>query len=221
MEKNDLAGYLEYFCHLVNYDLNASLQQLALAADESQVHTFGWPIGIVLHTDDFKPKPISQEKIQVVIDRQESFDYWTLDKNGNYYILKSLFEDRRAEGKIFFDTRTVRTTELLLRTANLYLALGIPGNEEINLKIEYGGLLDRILVAANPARTFSFDRKCSVNEISTTFQEPIENLTNEIRLKEMVYETILAITEVCEMFVPSKSELIDPIVENFLNGRII
>lgn len=224
MKKTDLPGYLEFKSHLKNYSLNADFQDLLTAADESQIHTFGWPIGVVLHNrKEYMPNPISQKIIAAEIKNEKSYDYWSLNKNGEYYILKSLFEDRRSEGKIFFDTRTIRTAEVLTRTAKLYLALGVPANEEIICKLEYGGLLNRILTAANPGRavTFSYDRKCTLNDVNMEFQEPLENFVNIKRLQEMVYETVKAITEGCEFFIPSKSQVIDPIVDEFLKGRII
>lgn len=219
MEKTDLKGYLEFFCHLPKYKLNADLKDLVIAADESQIHTFGWPIGVVLHTKELKPKPISQDKIRVIVDK-DLFDLWTLDKKGNYYILKSLFEDRRGGNAIFFDTRTIRTTELFLRTARLYKALSVPENEVIECKLEYGGLLNRVLGAANPNRIFIEQRKCTINEVSKTFREPIVNFLNERRLKEIVYEVLKAITEGCDMFEPPIQE-INNMIDEFLNGRII
>lgn len=221
MEKKDLKGYLEFFSYLVNYKINKELAVLLEAAEESQIHTFGWPIGLVLHNNDDKPKPYSQNGIRAIIDHG-SFDYWTLDKDGKYYILMSLFEDRRAEKKIFIDTRTIRTTELFLRTAKLYKLLGVPEKEVIACKIEYGGLLDRKLTAANPLRALSFsvERKCSVDVVSKEFIEPLSQFFDEGRLKEIVYEVIKSITEMCELFIPSKIKVTDPMVDEFLKGRI-
>lgn len=223
MEKKDLEGYLEFFSYLVDCKINKELADLLNAADESQIHTFGWPIGVVLHNDK-RPKPYSQNGIKAIIDdtRWNSFDYWTLDRDGKYYILASLFEDTRAKKKIFIDTRTIRTAELFLRTARLYKLLGVPEKEVIACKIEYGGLLDRGLTAANPLRVFSFsyERKCSVDVISKEYIEPISQFLNKERLKEIAYEVIKSITEMCDMFVPSKTEVTDKIVEEFLEGRI-
>jgi len=108
MGKKDLEGYLKFFSYLANCNINKELADLLNAADESQIHTFGWPIGVVLHNDK-GPKPYTQNGIKAIIDdtRRHSFDYWTLDRDGKYYILASLFEDSRAKKKIFIDTRTI------------------------------------------------------------------------------------------------------------------
>ena len=218
MEKKDLKGYLEFFSKPTENIKKIDLTQLIKAADESQIHTFGWPIGVVLH-NEFKPKPYSHHGIRSVFDRDEMFDYWTLDSNGEYYILMSLFEDRKSENVIFIDTRTVRATELLLRTANLYKLLGVSQNTLIELKIEYGGLEGRVLKAANPNRVM-FDRTCSVDVINISFQEPLLNFFDNEHLKKMVFLIVKNITEMCELFIPSKEAVIDPIVEAFSNGRI-
>ena len=115
MEKKELKGYLEFFSNLPHYQIHVEFEDLLTAADESQIHTFGWPIGVVLHTEEGRPKPYSQDAIQAVIDNPPNFDYWTLNKKGHYYILKTLFEDSRdQENNIFLDTRTIRTAELLI-----------------------------------------------------------------------------------------------------------
>lgn len=226
MKKEELKGYLEFASCLSDYELRIELPALVEAADKSQIHTFGWPIGVVLHNnEEFKPKPISSEKIRAVIqhkpsDEEQMFDYWTLERNGNYYILKSLFEDTRDQDKLFFDTRIVRTTELLLRTGRLYIELGVPEEEIIECRIEYGGLLGRVLSTASQSRYFIDEKKCTFKEASIIFQKPVANFLQEETLKEMVFETIKTITQGFDFFVPSKSDHIDPRVENFLKGRI-
>ena len=224
MRKEQLNGYMEFFSFLPIYQMDAELQDLENASRATAIHTFGWPIGLVLSTEEYKPKPYSHDEmagIKAVYKGEDGkFDYWTLDKNGEYYILATLFEDERKENRIFFDTRTIRTTETFLRTANLYKALGVPPNQEMECKIEYGGLKGRILSAVNPSRLMFEDRVCSVSTIQRVYRKKIEEFTESETLKEIVFDTVKAITEMCDMWVPSKTVVIDPIVENFLNGKI-
>ncbi len=223
MEKKDLAGYLEFASRVIEYDIKANIADLIRAADDSEIHTFGWPIGpVLLNNEEYRPKPYSQNGIRAVID-SDCFDYWTLDKNGTYYILMSLFEDRRSENKIFIDTRTIRTTELLLRTAQLYRELGVPDSINIEMFIEYGGLKGRRLTAANEMRAFtiSYERVCSLDAIKASFCEPLENFFNMEKLQEMVFEVLKNITEMCDGFIPDKKAFSDPIVAAYVNGRII
>jgi len=223
MDKTKLKGYVEFLAHLEKYQIHAEFADLARIADETQIQTFGWPIGLVLHVEKYQPQVYSQSGIRALIDDRETFDYWTLQKNGDYYILMSLFEDLRKENSIFLDTRTIRTTELLLRTARLYKALGVPENEVLACRIEHGGMQGRILTAANPMRAFSFSyqRKCAIPTIVNSFSEPIANYLDTVRLKEMVFEVVKSITEVCEMFIPSKSQVTDPMVDAFLSNKVI
>jgi hypothetical protein len=48
---------------------------------------------------------------------------------GDFYLLQSLFEDDRDSNAIFFNSRLIRVTESLMFAANLYEALGVPGDK--------------------------------------------------------------------------------------------
>lgn len=224
MNKQELKGYMEFFSFLPGLDLNAELEQLHDAASTTAIHTFGWPIGLVFTQEEYRPRPYQTDQGRGIKATYESedgtFDYWSLDTNGDYYILATLFEDERKENRIFFDTRTVRTAETFLRTANMYMALNVSPDQEMECKIEYGGLRGRILAAANPNRLMFEDKACSEDVIQRVYRRPILEFSQPESLKEIVFDTIKSITEMCDMWVPSKTEVIDPIVENFLNGKI-
>ncbi len=221
MEKKDLKGYMELTATILNHHLDCELSNLLKAADDSAIHTFGWPIGVVLHVDGKKPTPY-ERGIKATIDTDHHFDYWSLDRNGDYYILSGLFEDSRRQNEIFIDTRTVRTTEAFWRTARLYRELGVPDDKEVVIKLEYGGLKNRKLTAANSMRAFTmYDRSCSVDIVSRIFQKPLRDFFDNAIMKENVFEMIKAITENCDFFVPSKEAVTDPIVEAYLNGKIL
>ena len=224
MDKTELKGYLEFSALLVDFKLKVELSDLLSAAEATQIHTFGWPIGLVMPTEEWKPKPFSQggTGIRAIIrSGNERLDYWTLKANGEYYILKTLFEDQRTANSIFLDTRIVRTTELILRTARLYQKINVPLQTVLAMRIEYGGLKGRVLRVANSARFMPHERICSENVIAKTFHLPLENYLEIGTLKTIVFEVAKSITEMCEMFVPNKELFVDPIVESFVNGRIL
>ncbi len=186
-----------------------------------------WPIGVVIETNEYRPKP-DKNGIHAEIDRladppgsfMRGYDYWTLGKDGTFYVLKSLFEDRRSVSPrmIFMDTRVVRTAEVFLRTARLYEALGVPLQETIGCRIEYGGLDGRILGAANPMRLVPYQRVCSAGEVIKTFQLPLQQYLDPAELKRIVHEVVKGVTELCDFFVPARS-VTDPMVDAFLQGR--
>jgi hypothetical protein len=45
---------------------------------------------------------------------RDRYDYWAVRKNGDFYLLQSLFEDSRERNALFFNTRIVRVTEALM-----------------------------------------------------------------------------------------------------------
>src|SRR6185436_6931074 len=124
-------GFMEFVSFIPESRLSIPQEVLLKAAENSQIHTFGWPIGIVLNSREDRPVPYA-DGIKATVhvkDRwfggrqEESFDYWSLKKNGDYYLIKSLFEDARGEGIMFFDTRIVRIAETFMHTALLYRQL--------------------------------------------------------------------------------------------------
>ena len=134
--------------------LGATIQkkqsELVAAADKAAIHAFGWPIGVVLHTDSGKPRPTTDGVKAEIHGVENSFDYWALSKTGNYYFLGSLFEDERARNVVWFDTRIMRVTETFLFCYRLYRSLGVPPETHVQITIQHGGLKGRTLSSARP-----------------------------------------------------------------------
>ena len=165
---------------------NASFShnELMKAAENAQIHTFGWPIGIVMNTPDFMPKPRVDGIVSNILiehslgdnstsTEKESYDYWALRKNGDFYLLKSIFEDmsEKEERMLFFDTRIVRVTEALLYCKRLYSNLNIDPSTRVKIGIKHGGLKGRKLSATRSRRFFMrVQSKCEEDEVET-FQE--------------------------------------------------
>lgn len=221
---------MEFASTPANFRLATDLRGLVDAVQATQIHAFGWPIGAVVTTNDYRPRP-KENGIYAEIDRlgdppdslMRGYDYWSLRKDGTFYLLKSLFEDRRSPSprSIFVDTRVVRTAEVFLRTARLYEALGVEAQEVIGCRIEYGGLRGRILGFANPRRVpLVSPRVCSDDSVVKTFQMPLQQYLDPTGLKQIVYEVVKGLTELCDFYDPSRS-LTDPIIDAFLQGRVI
>ncbi len=226
MEKGRLGAYMEFTSVPDTFKPAGGLKSLYEAVQATQIHTFGWPIAPVLDNREYKP--IADENgLHAEIDRladppgsfMRGYDYWSLGRDGTFYVLKSLFEDRRNPRAIFLDTRVIRTTEVFLRTARMYEALGAPPDEVIACRIEYGGLKDRILLAANPRRFIPFERVCTGSTAEKSFQLPLRRYLDAQGLKEIVYAVVFRITEMCDLFDPTR-KITDPMVDTFLQGRV-
>lgn len=158
--------------------VNKSQLDLLTAVRTSEVHTFGWPIGITLENrNEYKPRPFGdgiRAEIAVSDDGLsggKSYDYWALTKTGDFYLLQDLFEDSRDEGKIFFNTRIVRVTESLMFAGNLYTHLGVPPETRFSLRVTHFGLSERTLASAGRRRPVisrtCVDDRCEAETIIT------------------------------------------------------
>ena len=195
------------------------------AANLSQITTLGWPIGIVLTKSEWKPQPRNDGiATQAVVNHADNYnyltyDFWYLRKNGDFYLLKDLFENSRNSGSIFVDTRIIRITEALLYCARLYEKLGVSGSIEVNIAISHGGLQDRVFRAASPARDSGLLGKYSTNEdhaesgISVPLSEIRPTLVD--RVKELAEPLFLLF----DFFQPP-DKVYNDIVNNFVEGKV-
>src|SRR5207249_2885375 len=158
---------------------------------KSEIHTFGWPIGVTLENrDEFRSRPYGDGiRAEIGMDRsafsgRPSYDYWTLRANGDFYLLQSLFEDDRTTDKLFFNTRIVRVTESFLFAANLYENLGVAPETRISVRVTHRGLAGRELTSSNPNRDIwpSTTREdVSQTEIVTAVGKIRPNLVEHVR----------------------------------------
>lgn len=139
--------------------LNKSQVELLNAVRKSQIETFGWPIGIILDNKaEHTPRPFAdgiRAEVSIAKDalyERESYDYWSLRRTGDFYLLQSLFEDMRSEKQVFFNTRIVRATEALLFAHGIYTTLGAAPETRLSARISHHGLAGRQLTSAGPRR---------------------------------------------------------------------
>lgn len=193
------------------------------AVGKSQIHTFGWPIGIVLdNREEFRPKPATggiRAEISVAemaLTGRPSFDYWALRETGDFYLLQSLFEDDREAGAIFFNSRIVRVTEAFLFAANLYESLATPSETKVSIRVTHRGLSGRVLSSSNPMRRL-FGRSAATVDVSQS--QVVEEVGH---LRDHLVANVRRIVEPLFMvfdFAQFDSKVYDDIVISFSKGQ--
>ncbi len=214
LKKSGFTAYKELIFQPLNSKVEVFQNKLLEIAEKATIHTFGWPIGVVLSS--IPPKPF-KDGIRAIISTDHSFDYWSLRKDGHYYLLASLFEDKKDKSKCFFDTRIMRITESFMFCEHLFRGLGFPNTEEIKITIKHGGMKGRLLSAANPNRMLSIKRVSVEDEIETVVIEKLDDILPKI--KTLVYKTAEDLFMMFDYFVPNKGVL-DEIVSNYQKGSI-
>jgi hypothetical protein len=195
-------------------------QELNEAASSSTIETFGWPIGVYLgNREEFRPRPRADGIVaEIAIEDRSSYDYWAIRRNGDFYSLSSLFEDRRETRRLFMDTRVVRATEALLYCARLYSRLKVDPSSRIQFSLRFSGLKDRILSAANPdRRPFLHAGRCVEDELETEISTSLQEI--EGNLVELVKRLLSPVFMLFDFFKLSDPVYTD-IVNKFVRGEI-
>lgn len=177
-----LPGHMELRFAL-HEPLQKSQIELLNAIRTSEIHTFGWPIGITLENrDEYRPRPYGDGvRAEVAIsDDRVSYDYWAIAQNGDFYLTQSLFEDQRTQNQIFFNTRIVRVTEALLFASNLYENLGISKKASVNIRVSHRGLGGRSLTSSNPNRRLSVVATSRETESQTEISGPLKDIRDNL-----------------------------------------
>lgn len=172
-------------------DITKSQLDLLNAVRKSEIHTFGWPIGVTLENrDEYKPRPYGDGiRAEIAVAKEslsgrQSYDYWAARRNGDFYLLQSLFEDMRGEKLVFFNTRIVRVAEALMFASNLYTNLGAPPDANLSVRVSHKGLAGRTLTSAGGNRHV-FPRisrePTSESEVVVTLGKMRETLVEDVR----------------------------------------
>lgn len=195
------------------------LPKLRVAAEYAAIHTFGWPIGVFLHVDGKRPHPRADGiAAEVTQEGRDAYDYWALRRNGEFYWRGTLFEDDRATGQIFFDTRIVRVTEALLYCGRLYNALGFDRLRVVAITIRHVGLKGRRLSSANPNRAL-YDERDPAHENESVVQLTVrlEQLESElVSLVKGVLAPLFALFDFFELH----DRVYEDIVNRFVAGQV-
>jgi hypothetical protein len=203
--------------------VNKAQIELLNSIRHAEIQTFGWPIGVLLeNVEEYRPKPMADGILAEIAISQDSFsgrpsyDLWALRNNGDFFLLQSLFEDVRAEQKLFADTRIVRVTESLMFAARLFRHLGAMDDAAVSVRVTHRGLAKRSLTAASPMRRIwpaSSVEDVSETEISTTVGSLTTGLTNHVM---QIVEPLLMLFE----FKQLDHKVYEEIVNSFAAGRV-
>ncbi len=218
-----LTGYMEASASLLPKGTWPQATLLS-AIEESQVKTFGWPIGIVLNRDNLRPHPTAEGvRAEVAFPARETFrehgsyDYWYMRRTGDFYMLQSLFEDERQPGSIFLDTRIIRATELLLFLARCYARLEAVDSTQLHIQVTHGGLAGRELRAAAPNRMVVPGRTTQEELVTSTIDCTLGELESE--LVELVADVVRPLFVMFDFFEVSNVVLAG-IVNAYVNGQV-
>src|ERR1700720_3435081 len=173
-----------------------------------------------MNKPEFAPKPTSFG-IRAVIEAGDLFDYWALNKNGAFYFLRTLDEDkdfdlqRRGDKRwIYFDTRIWRVAEALLHCSNLYRELELPPETPIVIRILHSGLNGRFLGVANRMRMMHWDRKSEEDELVWSKTVPLGSI--EAALADLTPEVTRELFMLFEFWEPTE-QIFGEIFNEFSN----
>ena len=147
-----------------------------------------------------------------------SYDYWTIRRDGTFYLLKSLFEDEHKSGHVFFNTRIIRITEVLLYSVRLYSGFKVPPDSRILIGIRHGGLKDRVLSAAEGRDLFFHDRnKTKEDGVYTEIETTSEKIESDlVDLVQRFTQPLFVIFDFFEV----NGKVLEDIVNKFVAGKI-
>jgi len=212
------SGYMEVRAGLHPPKITKTQTELNEAARNSQIQTFGWPIAVYMTRDEYRPRPrMDGIFAQIKPDSKESYDYWAIRRNGDFYFVGSLFEDQRRPDEIFFNTRIVRVTEALLYLARLYSQLGLDRSARVNIAVRHGGLKGRKLTSSSPNRSLSIARTTKETEVDVPISVTLDEI--EAQLVQQVKELLAPLFRVFDFF-ELGDDVYDDIVGRFVKGEV-
>jgi hypothetical protein len=218
--KSGFAGYVEAFATLSSPRIDQEHTELLKAADSAMIRTFGWPIGVMgLNTDHMRPSPASYGICNSVLVEERSYDFWALRRDGCFYMLKTFFEDTRAEHQLFFNSRIVRTAEMLLYLSRLYRLLEAPEDSELVFSLRHAGLTGRHM-SATDNRRITLSRPYGPvreDEFESSVTTPLSSI--EATVSRLVKEILEPVFMLFDFFEVDES-IYDQIVDAFQKGQV-
>ena len=215
--KSGFAAYVEAFSTLSSPELHKPNIELLEAVRTSKISTFGWPIGVSGNSDEMKPKPLKDGIINSIFGlSKRSYDFWALKQDGSFYLLKSFFEDENAENQLFFNTRIVRTTEMLMFLSKLYRKLDVPLEKTLSFSLRHTGLDGRYLSSIGSRQIFRKYGPCREDEIEAAITTSLSELDESIAsLVSKLLSPVFMLFDFFEL----QQKIYDDIVDKFKAGR--
>lgn len=195
--------------------------KLLEVARKSTIHTFGWPIGVVLDRDEGRPRPteygISAEVISTGFSNRENYDFWALSNHGKFFSVLNLFEEERDPTAIFFNTRISRVTEAFQYARNIAERFGYPAESLVDFRVRHTGLKGRHLSTSSPNRDLGPGRRVShedVAEAQVSFALPL----GDDEIVNLVRKILTPMFELFD-FMEFGETIYRDIVKNYIEGR--
>jgi len=228
LSKLGIKTFMEVTIKLPSLNLKIAKKDIKDGAQKSTIRTFGWPIGVFIDSrEEYAPKvdlngihaELSQEQDRADQSKERiSYDYWAIHESASFYLLKSLFEDQRKPTHIFFNTRIVRITEVLMYIKNLYTDFNVPVNSIIEITIKHGGLKGRVLNSSSWNRELFRDYKTNTDVVPTTIKTSLEEI--DLDIVNIVEKFTKPLFEQFEFFELDK-KVLESIVVNYINGKVV
>lgn len=223
LNKAGKSGYMEISYSITKSDISKTQNELLLAAENAQIDTFGWPLGVVLRGNDkYFPYP-TNEGVKAEIPLDGHYDYWVLRRNGDFFLLEDLFEDGRStdqdpKHQIYFSTRIIKICEAILHSIRLYTQLGVSRTDSIvNIRVKHFGLENRRLTGVGNWRLSAGNYKSREPEIETEIRGTLENLETELEQQVMkIAKPLFTLFNFYEL----QEKVYTQIIEEFLRGEI-
>ena len=212
---------VEIVLNIPNSNLSLDYKNLMVFAEKSECHNTGWPIGVTMTREEFRPIPITDGIAATIVSSTGHFDYWTLKKKGNFYFMRNLKEDRATDVQpnefIFFDTLIYTVGEGVLYCTNLCRELAL-GNSVINISFRYDGMIGRKLVMSPWSRgDLSYERKCGAEFISVEIRKKAQELVPFY--KDIVLEVVQKVMIMFDFFEPARAS-VDYHLDRFLESKV-
>lgn len=212
----DNPGYKEVRLTLVGCRINKNQRELFEVARQAEVPTFGYPMGVVSFPE-YRPRPIADGiMVEFSTKDKDLFQYWSLRNNGDFYLLKRLWEDIRGPGCIFPSTRIGRVAEVFQHCKKLYTGLGVSGETEVHVAVRYGGLAGRHLQEIGNRLPFIRARNAVENEAEAEVFSPLNQIDD--RIVELVKGVCSPLFMLFDFFQPGDGDY-RQIVTDYVNGK--
>jgi hypothetical protein len=213
-----LVGLMEFSVAVDSSVIAKTSEELLAAHRQAQVHTFGWPLGLLVDRPDAAPRPTSDGVVaEVSLPERSSYDYWADRRNGDSYVAASFFEDETATDKLFINTQIVRVTEGLMFFKRYYEGLGLPAEAVVAIRIRHSGIKHRFLGIAG-GHFWPERGPCAETEMAADMTVTFDALgSNLVGLVKQVLEPIFELFD----FFHLPPERYEMIVNSFVAGKPI
>lgn len=222
-------GYIESSQRLVQpAGREWNQRELLAAAQHSEQRNTGWPIGLVLQGAGLAPVA-TPAGIEARLERYGSGqpeDFWSLHKDGHYYVSRLFEEDFEAppfasseghpERSVWVDLRILRITEVLLHSAALYRELRVPPDEPYLLTVNHRGLQGREFYVSTPTRFVRRGRICRSPEATWTREVTEDYVASN--LNSLVGDASDGLFVLFD-FAQVSRQVVDDLVDGFLQSR--